>query len=400
MKWIALPCSLFLLAGVILETGCTLVPNSKKFVNLTIELPAFDRNLKVENSSLETLDMQTAATTAVPPTTVDGFDCYAINVFGPGIPGDLSGDGSSSIPPLGCSYLGIGSALLVPPQSTATLTVPSGPGRTVQVIGIATGNGCPTGPIRDYLKSLKATYGTGPIPVSLVELGTKTVDLFKDTDVEIQNTFVSGTSSTLRFPFRCPDQTTPGTVLALKGAFSGDTINSTFSDTLSATLPPSGTMDIDTAAYTALSNPYNANPVYFSTPSLTYFKKVDFVFDASSINLSSFSTLSVEARFVGGVSSNVSSTCTLPSAILAGGAEIRVYDSTGAGWTVAKAVNTSASLGYFTFTPGRAPADLAINETGTPTGRFFHVSIRSKVASTASFCSTLGIQFIRVSVVP
>ncbi|MBI2712218.1 MAG: hypothetical protein HYX41_05070 [Bdellovibrio sp.] len=388
-------------AFALVLSGCSLVPNTSRPVGLTLHMPFAPQE---ESLRLGTLaDLPGFPTGPVsPPTSLTGFDCYAFNIFGPGINGDLLGAGSNNIPPAGCSYLGISSVLLPPSQTTATLVIPSGPTRTVQAIGIATGNGCPaTGSLRDYLGALKSTYGTGPLPVILTELGKTTADIFQDSIVNVQNTFASGTTSTNGFPFHCPAVTTPGTILPLVAGFRGEVINGTFSETFSNNLPPSGLVAISNAEVTTLSNPFNTTPVFVTTPASSYFERLDLVFNTASVNLSAFSTVLVEAMIVGGLSPQLATVCTAPASLTTPGAEIRIYDPVAAAWTPTNSINTTTTFQGVSFVASKVPLQMAVTETGTPAGTYLHVSIRSQQATSGSItCSTVGVKFIRVSLIP
>jgi hypothetical protein len=383
--------SYFLILILLGCAGCTIIPSDKNLVTLTIQLPSPSLDIS-----------ETINAVALPPTTVSGFDCYAINIFGPGISGDLTGDASSAIPPTGCSYLGVASGLMLPAQDTATLTVPSGNARTIQVIGIATGTGCPTMTLRDYLKSLKATYGSGALPVALIELGSQTLDLFKDTDVQIQNTFTSGATSSNRFPFRCTGTATPGIILPLVAAYEGGESGSTpFTDRLTGSLPSGSLTDVSAEKLTALKNPFGSTSIAFGTTSYPARERLDLLFDTAGVNLSAYSSVTVEAQISGGLSAG---TCqTTASNLTLPGAEIRIYDATDQAWTTLRGLSTSIQPTVVQFSPVRGPTDLAITETNSGTslsGKFLHVSIRASNLTVSSSCSNLAVQFVRVSLVP
>jgi hypothetical protein len=124
-----------------------------------------------------------------PPTTPDGFACYAVNVTGPGI-GDLSGDSHDDpaviFPPLlaeqsYCSYRGI----VTPPlylsggSASATLQVPPGGVRLVQVVGINDSLVCASGVVDDPSGT---TNGGG----RFFEVGRAVLgDVFEDRSVDV-----------------------------------------------------------------------------------------------------------------------------------------------------------------------------------------------------------------------
>ena len=410
-------------------TGCGL-SDPRDSVSLSIQLPTpatsqplspgMTPNL-TQNAGLDLFATNVPTTSATLPTTVDGFNCYSVNVYGPGIPGDLTGDGSTTIPPANCSYLGIGSDLITPPNNIATVKVPSGPSRSIQVIGIAVSGGCPNSSLRDYLKTLKTNFGTGALPVAMLEIGKKTVDLFKDTDVEIQNTYTGPTTAAGTFPFRCTGTTTPGVVLPLTAGFSGSVGQITagldpFGDTLTTVLPPGqGTTPhpnvspMPATGLTLLQNAFNSStPVYATTTTGNHYARLDLVYDVGSVNLSNFSSLKVEAKLTGGLSVNSNPGCNSPGTLTSGlGAEIRVWDPVAGTWAGSSgtATNSTLSMTTVTFSTAgfRTPSRLAFAETGTPAGTYIHISIRSLSLANGgppTPCSTIGVQSVKVSLEP
>ncbi|MEK7689890.1 MAG: IPT/TIG domain-containing protein, partial [Bdellovibrionota bacterium] len=115
------------------------------------------------------------------PANVDEFDCYVVNVTGEGIaPTSYSTAGAS------CADLGVTSDLV--PAATGgliELEVPSGAGRTVQLIGVKSSAGCPAG-------TTLASLLLGPQAASfrgLYEIGRSTQDIFSDSTVELSNSY-------------------------------------------------------------------------------------------------------------------------------------------------------------------------------------------------------------------
>jgi hypothetical protein len=134
-----------------------------------------------------------------PPNALSDFQCYMVNVYGPGIGSD---SGSNGPQPVGdCPYRGVTSDLVATNSTTLSLTVPAGPARTIQVIGFAAQNttACPGGTYRDYESSHPFTGTINTTPAyTVTQLGKVTTDLYKDKSVTIKNTYVSGNSNSKR----------------------------------------------------------------------------------------------------------------------------------------------------------------------------------------------------------
>src|SRR4051812_37339944 len=75
------------------------------------------------------------------PADIDSFGCFAVNVIGPGLESRNGYGGFGT----GCTYPGITSPLIGPQGGSVSLTVPSGPKRMIQMVGVTTTNACPVG---------------------------------------------------------------------------------------------------------------------------------------------------------------------------------------------------------------------------------------------------------------
>lgn len=133
-----------------------------------------------------------------PPSTIHGFDCFAVNVMGQGISPSLNGTFSPNIASLVggnlcASYPGISSTMINASQSgSVTLTVPSGAARYIQILGFPrTDMGCrndkpwtdvvnETGSITNFISS---HFG------GIFEVGSSVRDLFRDEQVSIQSSY-------------------------------------------------------------------------------------------------------------------------------------------------------------------------------------------------------------------
>ncbi len=171
-------CAIFLLAS------CSFKPEKEDSVGLRIQLPR-DGSFTSSQVSAQTSNTFNGPSFA-------SIDCYAINVFGPGISGPT---GNGSEPPQ-CSYAGIVSKVIPNTQTELFLKVPAGPSRTIQVIGLKMNAGvtCGNG------EGIEAYLGAGSGNATLVELGRTKLDLFRDSRVVIANSYDSLKAQS---PFRC-----------------------------------------------------------------------------------------------------------------------------------------------------------------------------------------------------
>src|SRR6202022_2732069 len=112
-----------------------------------------------------------------------GFNCFAVNVAGDGIPtsSSLYADIEGAT---GCTYPGVTSGLVPASKVDAIiqLSVPSGSERTVQVVGVQSTQGCP--PDQKLADVLSAPFITG-----IYEVGRTVTDIFLDSVVEIRNAY-------------------------------------------------------------------------------------------------------------------------------------------------------------------------------------------------------------------
>ena len=174
-----------LLAVALVFSGCSLTPYDLTSVKLTLSL--------AEHSSNRTADIDILSfPNYAPPILSSNFTCYGVNVVGPGIDpsGNFNGNviekyngllGGSS-----CSYPGITTNPLPPGgQKVLSLTVPSGPGRIIQAIGIDD----PNNEICGQNIPLGQTHNT--VFAHAYELGRVFTDLFNDKNVNVPNGYNS-----------------------------------------------------------------------------------------------------------------------------------------------------------------------------------------------------------------
>ncbi len=133
------------------------------------------RSIKVSMpaSSSSVAQVSTGASSSMnvaAPGAFSGFSCFALNVRGPGI----APDG-----PLCHGNPAVGKLSNFAPFNggTVEIKVPPGPARTIQLIGVMTGDGsCPS---YDQLLNYNS-------PISTFDLGQKTVDVFNDVNVTMR----------------------------------------------------------------------------------------------------------------------------------------------------------------------------------------------------------------------
>jgi len=119
------------------------------------------------------------------PSSVDGMDCYMINVTGSGIASrDSFSSGGAH-----CTYMGETSPFVSSSTGGAiNLTVPTGTGRLIQVIGFdMVSDTCPSSNINSEYESKGDDFYHEIYDA--VEIGRTTVDIFSDMDVSISNSY-------------------------------------------------------------------------------------------------------------------------------------------------------------------------------------------------------------------
>jgi hypothetical protein len=134
--------------------------------------------------SLSDADFSTAHTSAesFTPTSLNDFDCFALNVRGPEIERDSrltcsNADGYDD-------YLGRFVGFVSKEEGSIEIEVPAGPARQIQLVGIHSHLGCAS--IDDLLNGYQNDYKVDPY-----ELATKTIDIFEDKIIELKATFDS-----------------------------------------------------------------------------------------------------------------------------------------------------------------------------------------------------------------
>jgi hypothetical protein len=402
-------------AGLATFAACALAPDHD--VQVRIGLPQ-----RGEGSSALNALTSFGTLPSKPILSVDDFECFAVNAYGNGIGYNYT---SSQSPGLDCPYRGVTSTLASANDGTISLKVPSGAGRTIQMIGVATyGKACPT---NQTLEQFEQGYWdpnpnpspSGPPLYQMVEIGKTKVDLFRDQKVEIQNSFVPATAANgggfYNYPFGCPyamaspfPTTSPGPnvgpkLLPIVSGFVGFSTTTGYIDTPGGALPPTpagGSLSFMTPAQVnPLSNPANSTPVWFSTTATTALARTDFIFDTAGEDLTKYSAVRVVVAAAGGASSACDGALPLIGgyATTPPGYTFSLYNSSTATWLpIYVASSGNFVSGVLSTTVANGPLNQYLVAEGA--GSYFHVSIRStaKSAISAGPCSGLLIQNVQV----
>ncbi|MGE0615174.1 MAG: LamG domain-containing protein [Bacteriovoracia bacterium] len=151
------------------------------------------------------------------PTTINGFHCLAVNVIGPGIaPTFIPQNQSGSGPGFNgtneaqiferlvngqshCTYPGVTSTVVSMAEGGAVeVSVPTGPNRLVQVLGLELVSGaCPVGtrPIDLLIDGPNGQIGATKF---VAEVGRQRVDIFGDMTLDISNNYNAATADDVR----------------------------------------------------------------------------------------------------------------------------------------------------------------------------------------------------------
>jgi hypothetical protein len=410
--------------------ACSLTP-SHDYVSVHIGLP----QLSEESALLSSLtSLGSYATSPTKPIgSVDDFECFAVNVYGNGIGRDHAMEQG-----LDCPYRGVTSTIADRNDGAIILQVPSGAERTVQMIGIATyGKACPTG---QNLEQFERSFWEGnanPAPTSaalyqMVELGKTKVDLFRDTKVEIQNTFhpTAANSGGYNYPFGCPYTAPTGAPapspsanpsatpsanpsvnpvpvmsLPLTHAFIGIApANLAFSDVPGGTLPPApvGSLTAMTATEMAtITDPSNPSLLSYTTNNPASVNRADFLFDPAGLDVNVYHNLRFEFTGASGYSSGcIINTLSYGDLSSQPGFNISFFNAFQGFWL--------SPNNYLAFTPITATKNTSVH--GFPLNEYqvdegvasprFHITVRGTASTYATpiagDCAVMGIQNVKL----
>jgi hypothetical protein len=178
MKTTTLKNTVSILACAISISACSMKDRSEVH-SVSVQLPSqmqSTSHMNVLNNHSSSMSISYSS-----PVSISSFQCFGLNVKGPGINPD---------PRMGCTNPNSGMGILagfIPFSNTATLDVmvPAGPARTVELIAIQSDIGCP------ILEALLANGGVQALKDmgQPYRLGSATTDLFKDESVSIVASF-------------------------------------------------------------------------------------------------------------------------------------------------------------------------------------------------------------------
>ena len=171
----------FLVASFMLTTSACSLRERKSNPSVSVTLPQ-EWVSAVKRNKIKTIASTTEGTSGFSkPTSLADFQCFALNVKGPGILPD---------PRFGCDNpsagIGIMAGFIPVTQGSLDLMVPAGTSRVVQLIGVQSSIGCPS------FNELLSNQGTDSFKNSIGEpylLGETTIDIFDDTSATIVAAF-------------------------------------------------------------------------------------------------------------------------------------------------------------------------------------------------------------------
>lgn len=183
---------LTLVAALSASWGCSLSGNNQSSV--TVDMGGSSHSGSLDGLfKLDLGGMANAAAGGITyPSTVDEFDCYAVNVIGPDI-SNYGGKSFNTSNPMSCRYEGITSSLVAPASNgTITVKVPPGGSRYVQVLGLMIGGKqCSTFKSPGDASYYAHTNGIVDGSFYRLHLGGTSVDIYGDTSVTVDSVYDS-----------------------------------------------------------------------------------------------------------------------------------------------------------------------------------------------------------------
>jgi len=201
----------------LLNSSCSLVPSSSEDIKVYIDVKnptQFKQNL-IESFLLS----------STPPTSYSGFNCFGVNIMGPGIKDiDDKEDTASILSNLYsgssyCSYPGVTSKPLTGTGSnTIELVVPAGKSRIIQYVGITDSGGTVCSSSQSIGENKNDTGA------SYYEVGRTITDLFTETAVNITNAYDTASNQSNR-QLNCNSSSCPTSTL-----YDNQITNGSYSD--------------------------------------------------------------------------------------------------------------------------------------------------------------------------
>lgn len=302
------------------------------------------------------------------PTSASSFNCYVVNVAGPGVP--------LSTPPTDCifnaSYSGPAFGIRsepVPAGTSVTLQVPEGSNRQVSVFGI--------------YPAVSECGGSNSGPPQLTSgylLGNTTVELKDNITVTVPVSFAAGTSAA----FTCQDEVILAPTIG--------TYNSACADNVpSSPTPIAGTgaggypLANLSAAMAQEDTNFAVAECYASGPDQKVYS--EFQFDVSAYNISDYEQLRIYWR---GQAGEYTGTCSGSNATTAGGA-VYLYNPSTTSWDMIS--GTLSATGSSTE---------AVSGTRSNIGQYVlsgsHIIVRvaSVQSPSSGYCTRVATDYIRL----
>jgi hypothetical protein len=287
---------------IALSTFSCSLKNNVAYQTINISLPHAASHAEVEGPQ--------AGAHSAAPTSLSAFNCYAVNIIGPGMPADsrlACGDPTQG--------LGAFAGFVSSTTPTLSIQVPNGAARQISLIGTVQSGACP-----DINTLLNSQNGGGSgSNVNPYLLATTTVDVFSDVSVNL--TAAYDPNNPKPFLQGCGGS---GPQYAPTAGYTGHVINSSSGivggETSGPSDPSSNANDIfgTSVSPSVLSSIFGASITSGSTAAITssvmgynaeagsgYQSAVSrLIWNASNFNLSSFPYGRVQLSLSGGVDAN------------------------------------------------------------------------------------------------
>ncbi len=349
--------------------------------------------LSVSFSGVDTVNPPLFSQLIYTPQSISGMDCIAINVTGPGIPPKDGGNhGSGGIVGAHCKYAGeLSHTASISGPSTLEVTVPTGPDRMVQVVGLRSTVGCG----QDIASQIGQGNGAFDNAYPFAgELGARSVNIFQDMAISVNNTYTP-----LKSFSNCGGSELP-LVAGYKTIGSGQ-FSTTFTSNAMTSTYLNGATALSPAELEIVSGEQSGT-VYHETASASMYPHINFVFDATSFNLSQYSYLQITYTMTSG--GNYPSACSGSGVATAGnGFMIKVWDQAAGGWSsaVGSYANFNATSSSFTTTGETTVSFVKANHDTVsgwglyPGSQYIHVGISTN-SPVSSNCAVLSVGQIEV----
>jgi hypothetical protein len=363
-----------------LGTGCSLERGGDDGKPFTIRL---ERDARVTSPS----DLAGAfgiAEPSSPPAGIAAFSCFAVNATGPGI---IPRNEDLHNCDIDSSYTrGFGrTSDSVHYDTPIELTIPSGPDRWIDVVGLIKGNG------QSNCDKNQGSGGTSADPKTYgYLLGRVQRDLYESTTVTVPIAFATGQKPIIACEEDNSELVPSGTVngngsaVYLASSVSCQTVASGFPTDSSPANPPEATQ----AQYSLLNVTGGASALQASCMGTANPASMWIAFDLSQFgDLSRFSTATVDIGAGIGVNSASSTTCNLATntaALSSGGGQLEIYKPSANAWSLVLAADAAH------------PSLVGTQSIGSPANFVVGNRIWFRLIGGAGTCSVIRLQSLRL----